>query len=127
MSDKLTLQNGTVLNIESGSSLSSINMKHESKTAMIETWDMLTNENLKTVQVHNEDGTLIAEYADLVLVSETSKVNGDGTVSTSFQLRQKTETELLREEVEALKAIQQIQDGAITDLGTVVGEIAGGM
>lgn len=127
MSDKLTLQNGTVLNIESGSSLSSINMKHESKTAMIETWDMLTNENLKTVQVHNEDGTLIAEYTDLVLVSETSKVNGDGIVSTSFHLRQKTETELLREEVEVLKAIQQIQDGAITDLGTVVGEIAGGM
>lgn len=127
MSDKLTLQNGTVLCIESGSSLSGISVNFENKAAMVEVWDMLTNENLKTVQVHNEDGALIAEYTDLVLVSETSKVNGDGTVLTSFHLRQKSETELLREEVEALKAGQQIQDGAITDLGTVVGEIAGGM
>ena len=127
MSDKLTLQNGTALSIESGSSLSSVIVNFENKDVMVETWDMLTNENLKTVQVHNEDGALIAEYTDLVLVSETSKVNGDGTVSTSFHLRQKTETELLREEVEELKSIQRIQDGAITELGTVVGEIAGGM
>lgn len=120
MKEKLILFNQSEITIESISSLSDIKIVSNTKYDMITTWDMLTEENLKSVQIQNGDGITVANYENLVLDSETSTVQKNGTILTSFHLREKTEVELLREEVEALKEGQEVQDGAIMDLGEAV-------
>ena len=121
MNDKLILKDGSEINIESGASLSSIGVISATKADMISTWDLFTNENLKKVQVKNNDNILIGEYQNLVLVNETSNIQKDSTILTYFNLREKTEVEVLKEEVEALKAGQEIQDGAIVELAEILG------
>lgn len=122
--EKLILNNQTQMNIESGSSLYDMKVVSEDKVDMISVWDMMTEENLKSVQIKNGDGIAIANYENLVLDSETSIVQSDGTILTSFHLREKTEVELLRERVEQLESGQEVQDGAITDLGAAVSGLA---
>ena len=93
----------------------------EDRAAMVEIWGKLTAENLKEVIIKNGDGVVVGTYEDLILVSETSKIEVDGTVKTSYHLREKTEQE---KEMEALKASQEVQDGAISDLGAVTSALA---
>lgn len=126
MKDKLILKDHTTIEIEAGASLSAITVLSSTKEEMIEKWDALTKENLSTVEVKNGEDVTIANYTDLILASETSIVLEDGTISTEFHLREKTDVEKLQEEVALLKEGQEVQDGAISDLGTVVSEIVTG-
>jgi hypothetical protein len=99
MKDTLVLANGVIIELETGASLSSLEVMSESKEKMLEKWDMLTDENLKTVQVKNGDGLVVANYSNLTLVSETSVIQNDGTVLTKFCLREKTQAEIDLEEL----------------------------
>ncbi|MCM1232987.1 MAG: hypothetical protein NC489_22915 [Ruminococcus flavefaciens] len=126
MKDKLILYNNEEIEIESGSSLFDIKVLFDSKTDMLSVWDMFTSDNLKAVQIQNSDNIIIADYKNLVLDNETSIVQKDNTILTSFNLREKTELELLRERVEMLESGQDVQDGAIGDLGEAVSILAEG-
>ena len=126
MKDKLILKDQTTIEIEAGASLSDITVLSSTKEEMIEKWDALTKDNLSAVEVKNSEDVTIATYTELILVSETSVILEDGAISTSFNLREKTDIEKLQEEVALLKEGQEVQDGAISDLGTVVSEIATG-
>ena len=126
MKDKLILKDQTTLEIEAGATLSAITVLSSTKEEMIEKWDSFTKENLSSVEVKNSEDVTIATYTDLILVSETSVVMENGSISTEFHLREKTDIEKLQEEVALLKEGQEVQDGAISDLGTVVSEIATG-
>ena len=117
----LVLKDENKIQIETGSGLSDMMVVSATKEEMISTWDLLTAENLKAVQIRNSEDVVLGEYANLVLESETSVVQADGTILTRFKLRQKTEVELLREEVEALKLGQEVQDGAIVELAEIIG------
>ena len=119
--DKLILKDGTTIELESGSSLDAIKAATENRETMLKQWEMLTPENLKEVKVQNGDGLTIGIYKELVLLSETSVVASDGSVLTTYSLREKTDTE---RRLEALEAGQEIQNGAISDLGTVTSAIA---
>ncbi len=119
MKDKLILNDQTEIQIESGSALSDIKVLSQTKSDMIAVWDKLTAENLVSVQVKNADGVSVGNYANLILSSETSVEQKDGTVLTNFRLREKTEVELLKEEIDALKEGQEVQNGAIDDLGAI--------
>lgn len=114
--DKIILSNNYEIEIESSASLSEIRVVSETKVDMLSTWDMLTPENLKSVRVVNADGATVGAYSDLVLVSEMS-IEKDGKIETSFNLREKTETE---KRLDALESGQEVQDGAIMDLGEAV-------
>ncbi len=124
MKDRLILKNGDAIEIESASSLSEIRVVSASKADMLAIWDKLSNENLKAVQIKNAEDAVIGEYSDLVLESETSVMQKDNSILTRFHLREKTEVELLREEMEVLKTGQEIHDGAIADLGAAVSGLA---
>lgn len=126
MKDKLILKNGKEIEIEEGSSLGAISVVSVTKSAMIKTWDTLTSANLKDIKIQTADGTEVGEYTDIVLDNETSTVQSDGSILTVYHLRAKTEIELLKEEIAELRAGQEVQDGAISDLGEAVSEIAGG-
>lgn len=118
--DKIILSNGYEIEIESGASLSDIRVISETKYDMIATWDMMTPENLSSVRVVNGDGLTVGTYSDLILVSETS-AEKDGKIETSFNLREKTETE---KRLDSLENSQEVQDGAISDLGVAVSGLA---
>lgn len=125
MKDTMILTDGTVIELETGASLRDIRVVAPDRAAMAATWAKLKPENLAVVQVKNGAGLVSGNYTDLVLDNETSEVAADGTVLTSYRLRPKTDLERLEERVGAVETGQDVQDGAINDLGTAVGEIAG--
>lgn len=122
--EKLILNNETQINIESGSSLSDIRVLSDTKYDMVSVWDMLTNENLKHIEIQNEDGTVVGTYNNIMLDSETSTIRQDGKILTSFNLREKTKVEILEERIAQLESGQEVQDGAISDLGAAVSGLA---
>lgn len=126
MKEKLILSNNQEINIESGSSLSDMKVLSETKYDMISVWDMLTEENLRHIEILADDGTVVGIYDNILLENETSTIQPDGKILTSFNLREKTEVELLRERVEQLESGQEVQDGAIKDLGSAVSVLAEG-
>lgn len=91
--DKLVLKDGTEIKLETGASLSRIGVLSADKAAMVATWDKLTPDNLSSIQIKNGDGLVVGNYADLILVSETSTINTDGTILTYYFLREKTDME----------------------------------
>ena len=122
MKDKLILKDQTTLEIEAGASLSSITVLSSTKEEMIEKWDKLTKENLSSVEIKNSEDVLIARYENLILVNETSTILEDGTISTSFNLREKTDVEKLQEEVSSLGEKSDMLEASILELSEVVYE-----
>lgn len=116
MRDTMNLKDGTVIDLEAGASLSAIQVSVSNRTAMLQIWEKLNADNLAEVQIRNGSGLTVGTYKDLILVSETSVVAADGTVITTYCLREKTDVEKRLDNVEAGQAIQ---DGAIADLGEV--------
>ena len=110
MKDILVLADGTEIALESGASLGSMQVVFADKVSMVETWDKFADANLKTVQITDGNGNVLAEYTDLVLVSVTSTEQADGTILTVFALRQKSEVELLKEQL----AVQEEQTAMLT-------------
>ena len=112
MKDTLILKDGTVIELETGASLSSLGVLSGTKATMIETWDKLTKENLAAVQVKNGEGLVVANYENLTLVSETSVVKADGSVLTSFNLREMSREEIDIAELQAdMAALNQAVGG----------------
>ncbi len=122
MKDTMILHDGTVVELEAGGSLGAIQVLATDRAAMAATWAKLTPANLSAVQIKNGAGLVTGSYTDLVLTSETSVVASDGSVLTSYHLCEKTAEE---KRLDSLEAGQEVQDGAINDLGAAVGEIAG--
>lgn len=123
MKDTMILKNGTIIELEAGASLGALQVAAANRAAMVTTWEALTPDNLTAVQIKNGDGLVAGNYTDLVLVSETSMVAADGTVLTTYSLREKTAEE---KRLDALEEGKAVQDGAIDDLGKVVGTLAEG-
>lgn len=91
--DKLIIKDGTEIELEIGASLGILGVLSTDKAAMVSTWDRLTAENLSEVQIKNGDGLVVGSYTGLVLVSETSTVQADGSILTYYNVREKTELE----------------------------------
>lgn len=130
MKDTLVLKDKSVIEMETGASLSDIKVLSASKAAMAAVWDKLTEDNLAEVSVKNGDGITVGHYTDLLLASETSTVRMDGTILTSFNLREKNDMEKRLDAIEKGQQIQdaaiQTQDEAIGDLGQAVSDMMEG-
>ena len=122
--DKLILKNGHEIELEAGAILGALQVVSADRAAMLATWELLTPDNLSQVQIKNGAGLTAGTYTDLVLVSETSVVASDGTVLTTYSLREKTDVERLAERVTVVEEGQQVQDGAINDVATLAGALA---
>lgn len=123
MTSKLVLADASEIVLSGGAALGHMKAHYEDKAAMVADWNKIKPVNLKTVQVIT-DGTVTGSYTDLILESETSVLQADGSVDTIWKIREKTETERLREEIETLKEGQTVQDGAIEDLGAATSALA---
>lgn len=85
---------------------------------------LTTAGNLDNVQFKTGD-TVTGKYTDMKLERPVFR-NVDvinNHVEATFSIREKTETE---KRLDALESVQEIQDGAIGDLGMVVSEITEG-
>lgn len=119
--DKLILKDGTIIELEAGASLAALQVRATDRAAMAVTWAQLTPENLAEVQVQDGNGLTDWNYTDLMLVSETSVVAADGSVLTTYSLREKTDEE---KRLDALERGQDVQDGAIEDIAVATSAIA---
>ena len=126
MKDILIFNDKTTVDLESGSVLGDIKILSATKQDMLAAWDKFTDFNLKSVQIKNTDGVPVGHYENLVLENETSVIRPDGSILTSFRLREKSDVELLKEQIETMKEQQEVQDGAIADLGEAVSGLAEG-
>lgn len=120
MKDILILADGTEIVLENGAQLGCMQSVFSDKDSMVKAWDAMTHENLKSVQIKDSNGTVTAEYADLVLVSVTSTEKEDGTILTTFALREKTETELLAEKTKALEEQNAMLTECVLEMSEVV-------
>lgn len=124
MKDTMNLKDGTVIEMEAGAALGAVVVLSADRNAMATTWAKLTPDNLSKVQFKNGTGEEVGTYSELVLESETSTVSEDGAVTTEYHLREKTRLEKAEDEIKALKTGQEVQDGAISDLGSVTSALA---
>lgn len=88
--DIIVFANGNEVEMEAGASLGALQVAAADRAAMVAIWEQMTPENLATVQIKNGAGLVVGNYTDLVLVSETSVVAVDGTILTTYSLREKT-------------------------------------
>ena len=104
MKDKMILKDNTTIELEAGAYLSNIQVAAADRAGMVAIWEKMTADNLSSVQIQTGDGLTVGTYTDLVLVSETSTVSPDGSVLTSYRLREKTDEE------KRLDALEEGQD-----------------
>lgn len=121
--DKITLTNNTEIEVLQMSSIGSITVLAADVAAIQALKDQLTADNLEEVAIKNDAGNTVGIYEGLVLQDNWTIRWTDDGILTTFGLREKTEVE---KQMEAFKAEQAIQNGAIDDLGTVVSDIATG-
>lgn len=119
--DKMILKDNTIIELEAGASLSNIQVAAADRADMVAIWEKMTADNLSSVQIQTGDGLTVGTYTDLVLVSETSTVSPDGSVLTSYRLREKTDEE---KRLDALEEGQEVLDGAVNDLGKATSALA---
>lgn len=123
--NKFILSDNTEIEIKEGASLGAIVAIVPDFTVLGTLADALTKPgNLDSVQFTTGDA-ITGEYTDMKLESPLFKAVDivDGKVQAAFAIRQKTEMELA---IEDLRAGQEVQDGAIGDLGDVVSSLAEG-
>lgn len=123
MKDKLILKDGSIIELEAGASLAVLTVICADKAAMVADWEKLTKDNLSVVSVQNGDGLTVGNYTDLVRCEPnlTATELADGTIKAVFGLREKTAEE---KRLDALEEGQQVQDGALADLGAVTSTLA---
>lgn len=123
--DYMKLADGTQITIEDGAHLGQIVHIAETEADAMEVCAAITPENISSVEFYSEDAEEpYGIYENLALNSAPARqTNEDETVTVTISLREKTELEL---RVDAFEEGQQIQDGAIEDLGLVVSDMMEG-
>lgn len=121
--DKIKLVDGTTIDIEDGASLADITHIAANEADAIFVCEKITPENVSTLQfLHGDDVT--GDYQGIMISEATTRENGDGeTVIVRMHFREKTDLEM---RVGALEESQEVQDGAIEDIGMVLSDIAEG-
>ena len=124
--EKLVLTDNTELEIMDGASLDYIRIQTDNFAALDQIAGALKKEgNLAQVQFKTDD-EVTGEYEDLYLerpMFQEADMTPDGNVVSVIAFREKTE---LEKRVDAIERGQEIQNGALEDLGQVVSEIAEG-
>lgn len=121
--DKLKFVDGTIIDIEDGAILSEVTHIATNEANALFVCGKVTAENVATLQfLHGEAVT--GDYQNVVIAAPTTREDGEGeSVIVRMHFREKTELEL---RVDALEESQEVQDGAIEDIGAVLSDMAEG-
>ena len=119
--DKLRFFDGTIINIEDGASLSEVTHIAQNEADALFVCGKVTTDNVSHLEfIHNDMVT--GEYQDIVIISPTTRENGEGgSVIVRMHFREKTDVEL---RLDALEESLGVQDGAIEDIGEVLSALA---
>ena len=118
--DKLKFVDGTIIDIEDGATLSEVTHIATNEANAMFVCGKVTAENVASMQfLHGEAVT--GDYQNVVIAAPTTREDGEeGAVIVRMHFREKTDLEL---RMDALEESQEIQDGALEDLGAAVSEL----
>ena len=118
----LKLYDGTTIPLEEGASLADMRHIAANETAALAVCDAITPENLRHVEFSMDGDEPHGIYENLIADHAPTRQNLDeGGVLVVISLREKTDIE---KRLDALEESQQIQDGAIDDIGSALSDIA---
>lgn len=118
--DKLKFLDGTIIDIEDGASLGDITHIAANEAAAILVCNKVTAENVASLQFLHGDA-ITGDYQNVIIAAPTTREDGEnGSVIVRMHFREKTEME---KRMDALEVSQEIQDGALEDLGAAVSEL----
>ena len=118
--DKLKFVDGTIIDIEEGASLGEVTHIASNEANALYVCGKVTAENVATLQFLHDDA-VTGDYQNVIIAAPTTREDGEGeTVIVRMHFREKTELEL---RVDALEESQEVQDGAIEDIGAVLSDI----
>ena len=142
---KLVLSNDNIITYIKDLSINDIVAEYETLAAAQADIAKLIPENLKYVEIRTDDDSILGKYYNLIL-NDTDIINifnesGEEVIKYEihFHLRNKTDIEKLSERIDALEGheayqnvaianlqeSQEVQDGAIEDIGLAISEIVG--
>ncbi len=127
--ERIVLKNGTVFEIENGASVNLIQVPIQSLDDFKGLFEKFTEDNLEKYSIQNAAGLTCATLENKYLAEAgVKKRTDDYLVSLHLADVNMTEKRLaaVEAEQEAMKTGQTIQDGAIADLGEIVGEMMEG-
>ena len=121
--DKLKFVDGTIIDIEDGATLSEVTHIASNEANAIFVCGKVVPGNVEHLEfLHGEAVT--GDYQNVVIAAPTTREDGEGEqVVVRMHFREKTDVEL---RLDALEEGQDIQDGAIEDIGMVLSDIAEG-
>lgn len=118
--DKLKFMDGTIVDIEDGASLKSVTHIASNEANALFVCGKVTAENVASIQFLHGDA-VTGDYQDVIIAAPTTREDGEnGSVIVRMHFREKTEME---KRMDALEVSQEIQDGALEDLGAAVSEL----
>ena len=121
--DKLKFVDGTTIDIEDGATLSEVTHIATNEANALFVCGKVTAENVASLQFLHDD-VVTGDYQNVIIAAPTTREDGEGeTVIVRMHFREKTDLEL---RVDALEESQEVQDGAIEDIGAVLSDIAEG-
>lgn len=121
--DKLKFNNGTIIDIEEGASLSDVVHIAPNESDALFICSLVTPENVSHLEflVNNN---VAGVYDHVAIADPTTRENGEGeTVIVRMHFREKDPIEL---RLDALEESQEIQDGAIEDIGAALSDLVEG-
>lgn len=122
--DKLKFTDGTVIDIEDGASLDNVIHIADNEADAIFVCGKVTPENVASLQFMHDDA-VTGDFHGIVIAAPVTRENGDEeTVIVRMHFREKTDLEM---RMDALEESQEVQDGAIEDIGTVLSDMAEGV
>lgn len=122
--DYMKLADKTQITIEDGASLDHIIHISETEADATAVCAAVTGENIAHVEFWAEDAEQpYGVYDDLALNAPPTRHDDNGAVVVTISLREKTDIE---KRLDALEESQEIQDGAIEDIGMVLSDMAEG-
>lgn len=121
--DKLKFMDGTIIDIEDGATLFDVTHIATNEANAIYVCGKVTAENVSTLQFLHGDA-VTGDYQNVIIAAPTTREDGEnGAVIVRMHFREKTEME---KRMDALEVSQEIQDGAIEDIGMVLSDMAEG-
>ena len=118
--DKIKLVDGTTIDIEEGASLGEVTHIASNEANALFVCGKVTPENVTHLDFLHGDA-VTGSYDHVIIAAPTTREDGEGeTVIVRMHFREKTEME---KRMDALEVSQEIQDGALEDLGAAVSEL----
>ena len=118
--DKIKLVDGTIIDIEDGASLADITHIATNEANAMFVCGKVTENNVSHLEFLHDDA-VTGQYDGIVIAAPTTREDGEnGTIIVRMHFREKTEME---KRMDALEQSQDVQDGAIEDIGAVLSDI----